>query len=186
LNTEGLRRLQLLQLDRERGELYERLRATGKRIDHFERALRREEIPLLNKDYEVQLATELQMYEQDRQQKLALAAARHQESIKLKRRLQRILPDYEAFRRMVKEKRSEEFRKREQDAIAVLEMEKERRRAAYEKYQEEERRIEEEKHRQEKLEVERQRKEETERRAKAEAAQKEAAEQARAREELQR
>jgi len=186
LDTEKLRQLQLNQLDKERGELYERLRATGTRIDHFERALRREEIPMLNKDYEVQLATELRMYEQNRQQKLALAAARHQESIKLKRRLQRILPDYEAYRQLVKEKRSEEFRSREQEALNALEAEKKRRLAAHQKYQEEERHKQEERRKQEEMERERQRKEEAEQCAKAEAAEREAAEKARAREELQR
>lgn len=186
MDTEGLRRLQVIQLDKERGELYERLRVTGKRIDHFERALRREEIPLLNKDYEIQLANEQKIYEQTRQQRLALAAARHQESIKLKKRLTRILPDYETYRFVVKEKRSEEFKRREREALAALDAEKARRRAAYERYQEEERHAEEERRRQEEEEMERQQKEEAERRAKAEAIQKEAEEKARAREELQR
>lgn len=186
MDTEGLRRLQVIQLDKERGELYERLRVTGKRIDHFERALRREEIPLLGKDYEIQLANEQKIYEQTRQQRLALAAARHQESIKLKKRLTRILPDYETYRFVVKEKRSEEFKRREREALAALDAEKARRQAAYERYQEEERRAEEERRRQEEEEMERQQKEEAERQAKAEAIQKEAEEKARAREELQR
>jgi translation initiation factor 3 subunit A len=183
LDTEGLRRLQLHQLDKERGELYERLRVTGKRIDHFERALRREEIPLLNKDYELQLATELRIYEKNRQQKLALAAARHQESVKLKRRLRRILPDYEAYRELIKAKQSEEFKKREQEAFNSLEAEKAHRQAAYQRYLDEERRIQEEQRKLEELEMERLHKEEAERREKAEAAEREAAEKARAREE---
>jgi translation initiation factor 3 subunit A len=162
------------------------MRIAGKRIDHFERALRREEIPLLNEDYEKQLEREKQTYEENKKTKLALAAARHQESIKLKRRLERMLPDYNAYRSIVKEKRSEEFEAREAEARAALEAEKERRRIAYEQYLEEERLAEEEKLREEEMENERLQKEEEDRIAKEEAARKEAAEKARIREEERR
>jgi translation initiation factor 3 subunit A len=186
MDTESLRRWHIIQLEKEKGELSERLRVTGKRIDHFERALRREEIPLLDKDYESQLATELRTYEENRQQKLSDAAARHQESVRLKKRLSRILPDYVTYRSVVKERRSEEFRRREQEAHEALESEKSKRRAAFQRHQEEERRRAEELRRQEELELERKRKEEAERQAREEAAQKEAAEKAKAREEQQR
>lgn len=182
----SLRRLQLIQLDKERGELHEKLRVTGKRIDHFERALRREEIPLLNNDYDVQLAQESRLYEKNKQQKLAVASARHKESISLKRRLERILPDYQTYRSIVAEKRSEEFEGRKSDARNVLEAEKAKRRSSFRKFQEEENRKREEKERQEELERERKRREEEEAISKEEAARKEAAEKARNREEERR
>jgi translation initiation factor 3 subunit A len=186
MDTESLRRLQLIQLDKERGELHEKMRIAGKRIDHFERALRREEIPLLNEDYEKQLELEKKTYEENKKTKLAAAAARHQENIKLKRRLERMLPDYNAYRATIKEKRSEEFEAREKEARVALEAEKQRRRAAYEQYLEEERRAEEEREREEEAERERLRKEEEERIAKEEATRKEAAERTRIREEERR
>jgi translation initiation factor 3 subunit A len=186
MTTEERRRLQVIHLDKERAELRERLRATGKRIDHFERALRREEVPLLETDYDNQLAAELVLYEQSQQQKLALAAARHQESIRLKNRLNRILPDYNAYRSLIKDKRSEQFKKLEKEARMGLEAEKSKRRAAFQRYQEEERQLQEEQRRQEELELERKRHEEAERLAREEAVRKETAEKARAREELQR
>lgn len=186
MDTESLRRLQVIQLDKERGELHEKLRTTGKRIDHFERALRREEIPLLNKDYEVQLAEESRLYEQNRQQKLALAAARHKESINLKKRLERVLPDYKAYRTTIEEKKSEEFQARQNEARNALEAEKARRRSVYHKFQEEEMRKREAREREEELERERKRKEEEETIAKEEAARKEAEEKNRIREEERR
>jgi translation initiation factor 3 subunit A len=179
MDTDTLRRLQVIQLDKERGELHEKLRVTGKRIDHFERALRREEIPLLNKDYDAQLAQEFRLYDQNRQQKLVLAATRHKESINLKRRLQRVLPDYQAYRTTIAEKKSEEFQDRQNEAQNELEAEKARRRSAYHKHQEEQRREKEEKEMQEQLERERRHKEEEEAIAKEEAERKEAAEKAR-------
>ena len=181
MDTESLRRLQVIQLDKERGELNERLRVTGKRIDHFERALRREEIPLLEKDYEEQLAHESKIYEQNKQQKLALAAARHKESINLKKRLERIMPDYQVYRKVIEEKKSEEFEARLHEARQALEAEKSRRLAEFQKYQDEQRRIREEKERQEEMEREKKRKEEEEARAKEEAVRKEAEERQRIR-----
>lgn len=186
MDTESLRRLQVIQLDKERGELNEKLRTTGKRIDHFERALRREEIPLLNKDYEVQLTQESRLYEQNRQQKLAHAAARHKESIYLKKRLERVLPDYRAYRTTIEEKKSEEFQTRQNEAHSALEAEKAKRRSAYHKFQEEERREREAREREEELERERKRKEEEEAFAKEEAARREAEEKNRIREEERR
>lgn len=183
MDTESLRRLQVIQLDKERGELHEKLRVTGKRIDHFERALRREEIPLLNEDYEAQLAQESQVYDQNRRQKLALAAARHKENISLKKRLQRILPDYQDYRSTIKEKRFEEFETRRNEAQNALGAEKARRLSAYRKYQEEERRKREEEEREEEIERERLRKEEEEQIAREEAARKADEEKARLREE---
>ena len=186
MDTDSLRRLQLIQLDKERGELSEKLRQTGKRIDHFERALRREEIPLLNQDYEAQLALEKATYEENKRQKLALAAARHKESLQLKKRLEKIMPDYQTYREIIKEKRSEEFQAMENEAKKALETEKARRRAAYQKRLEEIRRAEEERIRREEEEAERLRKEEEERIAKEEVARKEAEEKARKREEERR
>ena len=186
MDTESLRRLQVIQLDKERGELHEKLRVTGKRIDHFERALRREEIPLLNNDYDAQLAQESRVYEQNRQQKLALAAARHKENLSLKKRLQRILPDYQDYRSTIKEKQFEEFEARRKEAQNALETEKARRLTAYRKYQEEENRKREEREREEELERERLQKEEEEEKARQEAARKAETEKARIREEERR
>jgi len=186
MDPDSLRQLQLIQLDKERGELHEKLRLTGKRIDHFERALRREEIPLLDTDYEVQRDQELKLYESNRQQKLALAAARHQEALDLKNRLERILPDYNSYRSTIMEKRSGEFEARRKENQSALDAEKKEVQAAYNRYLDEERRKKEEKERQEALERERKRKEEEEEKAKKDAAEKEAAERTRIREEERR
>ena len=179
MDIDSLRYLQVQLLDKERGELLERLRVTGKRIDHFERALRRVEIPYLNKDYDAQLAKESRLYEQNRQQKIALAAARHRESLNLKRRLQRILPDYQNYRGIITEKQSEEFQMRQNEAHNALESEKAKRQAAYDRYIEEERRRMEEEEREIAREAERRQREEEEARRREEAERKEAEEKAR-------
>ena len=186
MDTESLRRLQVIQLDRERGELHEKLRQTGKRIDHYERALRREEIPYLNADYDRQLADEARIFEAARQKKLALARQRHLESVELKKRLARVLPDYKAYRDTIKEKRSEEFQQREREARAALEAEKAKRIAAHKKRLEDERREREEREAAEQRERERIQREEEEAQAKVEALRKAAEEKKRQREDEQR
>jgi translation initiation factor 3 subunit A len=140
----------------------------------------------LNQDYEIQLAQESRLYEQNRQQKLVLAAARHKESINLKKRLERVLPDYKAYRTTIQEKKSEEFQARQNEAHKALEAEKAKRRAAFNKFQEEERHKREAREREEELERERQRKKEEEAHAKEEAARKEIEEKNRIREEERR
>jgi len=179
MDIDSLRHLQVQLLDKERGELLERLRVTGKRIDHFERALRRVEIPYLDKDYDAQLAKESRLYEQTRQQKIASAAARHRESLNLKRRLERILPDYQSYRGIVTEKQSEEFGMRQHEALNALESEKAKRQAAYDRYIEEERRRKDEEEREAAREAERRLREEEEARRKEEAERREAEEKAR-------
>jgi translation initiation factor 3 subunit A len=174
-----LRRLQVDLLDKERLELQNKLFYTGKRIDHFERALRRKEVSYLDQDYESQLAKESQLYEHNRQQKISLAAARHKESLNLKSRLQRILPDYQSYRGIITEKQSEEFQMRQHEAHTALESEKAKRQAAYDRYVQDERRLREEAEREAAREAEKRQREEEEARRKEEAERKEAEEKAR-------
>jgi translation initiation factor 3 subunit A len=179
LDMDSLRRLQVDLLDKERLELQNKLFFTGKRIDHFERALRRKEVSYLDQDYESQLAKESRLYEHNRQQKISLAAARHKESLILKNRLQRILPDYQSYRGVITEKQSEEFQMRQHEAHTALKSEKAKRQAAYDRYVEEERRRREEEEREAAREEEKRQREQEEERRKEEAERKEAEEKAR-------
>jgi len=179
LDMDSLRRLQVDLLDKERLELQNKLFFTGKRIDHFERALRRKEVSYLDQDYESQLAKESRLYEHNRQQKIALASARHKEGLSLKNRLQRILPDYQSYRRVITEKQSEEFQMRQHEAQSALESEKAKRQATYDRYVEEERRRREEEEREAAKDAERRQREEEDARKREEAERNEAKEKAR-------
>ncbi|CAG8452482.1 12541_t:CDS:2 [Ambispora gerdemannii] len=70
LDTDRLVQLQVEQLEKEKKELNERLRATAKRMDHLERAYRKEEIPLLEKDYERQRKADRAYHEAAQQERL--------------------------------------------------------------------------------------------------------------------
>ncbi|KAI0867866.1 hypothetical protein GGS24DRAFT_251890 [Hypoxylon argillaceum] len=121
LNDIDIRAMKLAQLEREKNDIKERLRITGKRIDHLERAFRKEEASKLPEDYAKQRERDLAAYEQVREQTLREAEAKHKDSVALKHRLSRLMVYYEPFRRSLHDRRRDEFEKRQRDAERELE-----------------------------------------------------------------
>ncbi len=121
LDTSDLRAMKLSQLEREKNEIKEKLRITGKRIDHLERAFRQEEAKKLPQDFEQQRDRDFAAYEKTKTQTLKDAEAKHKDDVELKHRLTRLVPFYEAFRQSVVERRHDEFEKRRRDAEKELE-----------------------------------------------------------------
>ncbi|ATZ54374.1 Bcrpg1 [Botrytis cinerea B05.10] len=121
LDGNKLRAMKLAQLEREKNDTNEKLRITGKRIDHLERAFRKEEAKKLPEDYEAQRQRDLAAYEKTKAQTLKDAEAKHKENVALKHRLTRLVSHYESFRDDIAERRHEEFDKRRRDAEKELE-----------------------------------------------------------------
>lgn len=116
LDSNKIRMIKLQQLEREKNSIAEKLRVTGKRIDHLERAFRKEEAKKLPEDYAKQREVDIAAYEAVKAETLKEAEQRHKESVELKHRLQRLMPVYEDFRRTLQSRRHEEFEKRRRDA----------------------------------------------------------------------
>ncbi|KAH9052673.1 hypothetical protein EDB87DRAFT_1656524 [Lactarius vividus] len=190
LNTDSLMRLQVEQLEKEKKEREARLRVIAKRIDHTERAYRQEERPLLAKDYELQQASDRATFERVQKDRIDAARLDHKRNLETKKRLSRILPEFESRKTIILEKRSAEYERKQAAAEAKIEEEKAKRRTALLKAHEEERLRQEaiERARREEEEAERKRQEEEERKlAEEEATKREAeAEAARLREERDR
>lgn len=167
LDSNRLRAMKLAQLEKEKHELNERLRVTGKRIDHLERAFRKEEIKLLPQDYEAQRERDLEAYEASKKETLHTTEQKHKENVALKHRLSRLVPVYEKFRNDVHERRHEEFEKRRKAAERELQNKMDQRRKEFR-----ERKAREQKEREEREQIER----EEEERAAKEAEEKAAAE----------
>ncbi|KAH0551164.1 eukaryotic translation initiation factor 3 subunit A, partial [Trichoglossum hirsutum] len=127
LDSNSLRAMKLAQLEKEKNELSERLRITGKRIDHLERAFRREEVSLLPRDYEAQRERDLAAYERSKAETLKASEEKHSDDVALKHRLARLVPAYERFRNDVRERRHEEFEARRKAAERELQRQMERR-----------------------------------------------------------
>ncbi|KOS18069.1 Eukaryotic translation initiation factor 3 subunit A [Escovopsis weberi] len=121
LDSNRLRAMKLAQLEREKNDINERLRITGKRLDHLERAYRQEESKKLSEDYAKQTTLDRDVYEKMKVQTLKEAEEKHKESVELKHRLSRLVSQYESFRSSLHERRRDEFEKRRRDAERELE-----------------------------------------------------------------
>lgn len=167
VNTNNIRAVKLSILEKQKNQLSEQLRVAAKRIDHLERAYRKEEIKHLKSDYERQQKEDLTAYEKARDEELKEAKQKHKDDVELKHRLSRLVPTYQNFVNEVKQSRRTEFEKRSRIAQKELEQKKAKR------VQEIKERIAKEKH--EREEAERREREEQER-EEAEQAAKEKAE----------
>lgn len=176
LDANRLRAIKLAQLEKEKNELNDRVRTTAKRIDHLERAFRREELKHIPADYEAQKKHDMEQYEKQKAETLKEAKQKHAEAVALKHRLGRLMPQFSSFRKEVSEKRHEEFEKRRKAAEREFEAKKkqrikeveDRRRREKQEREEEERIRKEEEERVQREEEERVAREEERRRALAE------------------
>ncbi|EMD65385.1 hypothetical protein COCSADRAFT_114081 [Bipolaris sorokiniana ND90Pr] len=124
LDSQRIRILKLQALEREKNQLGEQLRIAGKRIDHLERAYRKEEIKHLKTDYEKQQEADLAAYEKAKAEELKEAEEKHKEDVALKHRLSRLVTPYQQFVSTVKQQRKAEFEKRQKIAQKELESKK--------------------------------------------------------------
>ncbi|RDB22084.1 Eukaryotic translation initiation factor 3 subunit A [Hypsizygus marmoreus] len=138
IDTEGLIVIQVAQLEKEKKELSERLRIVAKRVDHIERAYRKEERPLLAKDYEEQQKEDRQTFEAIQRLRRQDSKLEHEENMATKARLARMRGDYEARREALVERKASEFAHRQEVAHRKIEEEKTKRRNAVVKAREEE------------------------------------------------
>ncbi|KAF2659285.1 hypothetical protein K491DRAFT_651458 [Lophiostoma macrostomum CBS 122681] len=167
LDSARIRAMKLAALEKEKNQLNEQLRITGKRIDHLERAYRKEEAKHLKEDYERQQQADHEAYEKARTETFKEAEQKHKEDVALKHRLSRLVPLYQNFVTDVKQQRKTEFEKRSKQAQKELEVKKNARIREIKEKRAKERKEREEEERRQREEEERER-EEAEAKAKAE------------------
>lgn len=144
LDTEKLVQLQVEQIEREKKDLSERLRTVHRRMDHIERAYRREEQPLLAADYERQQAIDLANHKRAYEVQRVTARERHESDMAMKKVLVGIMPDYDGMRDMLLGRRKALHEERVAQAETQIEKEKEQRRMdILHEHEEEQRRREE-------------------------------------------
>ncbi len=124
LDTEKLLQLQSKQIEKEQREVAERLRIIAKRVDHLERAFRKEERPLIEADYDLQKAEDLKAHVAAFNLARQAAKEKHAIDLDLKKRLGRMMSDYLQARSVVESKRADEFTKRKADTEKKLAEEK--------------------------------------------------------------
>ncbi|WVQ82302.1 eukaryotic translation initiation factor 3 subunit A [Cryptococcus sp. DSM 104549] len=169
LDSSKLVAMQVEQLAKEKREMSERLRIVGKRVDHLERAMRKEERPLLAKDYENQKSEDKIVFEKSVALAREHAVEQQKAAVELKARLGRMMGDYLQARSAVESQREEEFKvAREKASKKIVEEKIKLRQKVLEQKQKEKQRREQEKA--EAAERERRREEEAAQRAEEEAA----------------
>lgn len=141
LDTSKLRAMQLEQLEKSTKDINERMRITAKKIDHLERAFRRAEMPLVIQDAEDQARLDKANFVEKQKATRELAKAKHADDLALKARMVRILPDFDAYRKILRSKRDDTYQRKVADAEKALEHAKQERRVAYRKQMEEEERL---------------------------------------------
>ncbi|RKO91635.1 hypothetical protein BDK51DRAFT_20241 [Blyttiomyces helicus] len=109
LDTAKLLALQVQQIEKEKRDLQNKLRLLGKKFDHLERAYRKEEIPLLETDYEEQKKTDRAQHAALRRAQLDAAKIQHEEDMQIKARLSRMHEDYTVFKGQLDSQRNEFF-----------------------------------------------------------------------------
>lgn len=127
LDSNRIRAMKLAQLEKEKNELNDRVRVTAKRIDHLERAFRREEVKHLPEDYEAQRKNDLEVYQKQEEETMREALQKHKEGVALKHRLSRLVGEYDQFSKDVRSRRHDEFEKRRKAAEKEFEAKKKQR-----------------------------------------------------------
>ncbi|KAL8187270.1 UNVERIFIED_CONTAM: hypothetical protein K2H54_042264 [Gekko kuhli] len=149
---------QVEQLEKEKKELQERLKNQEKKIDYFERAKRLEEIPLIKSAYEEQRVRDMELWEQQEEERITTMQLEREKALEHKGRLSRMLEDRDLFvarlkaaRKSVYEEKLKQFQERlAEERHNRLEERKrqrkeERRITYYQEKEEEEQRLKEEK-----------------------------------------
>ncbi|XP_015262393.1 PREDICTED: eukaryotic translation initiation factor 3 subunit A isoform X1 [Gekko japonicus] len=149
---------QVEQLEKEKKELQERLKNQEKKIDYFERAKRLEEIPLIKSAYEEQRVRDMELWEQQEEERITTMQLEREKALEHKGRLSRMLEERDLFearlkaaRKSVYEEKLKQFQERLAEerhnrlAERKRQRKEERRITYYQEKEEEEQRLKEEK-----------------------------------------
>ncbi|GAA5835908.1 hypothetical protein JCM3766R1_005094 [Sporobolomyces carnicolor] len=176
MSANDLVQLQVKQLEKDKNTLSQKLASVHKRMDHLERALRKEEIPLIQQDYQRQQARDRDAFESARVERAEALRRAHTEKLAIKAGLVKVIPDYEAYRKKMEKESRAAFEAESERLREQLEEAKAERRAQVAEQRERERIEQEEREREAE---ERRAREEEQARIRAEQEEREAEERAR-------
>lgn len=112
LDVKDIMAKQVEQLEKEKKELMDRLKNQEKKIDHFARAKRLEEIPFLAKQYEQEKKVAREFFEQQEAEKIEQLKSDRQMDLASRDRLNRMKTDKDEFLNLIRGQRKEMFNKK--------------------------------------------------------------------------
>ncbi|CUS23910.1 LAQU0S12e02784g1_1 [Lachancea quebecensis] len=121
LTAEDVRRMTIEQLSKDKKELEDRMRTAFKRLDHTERAFRKVELPLLEKDAEKQESRDLEKYNNMKTKMVDAAKKEHAEHLKLHERLSKMGEDFKKFKASMMSEKEAQYQKQLAESAAKLE-----------------------------------------------------------------
>lgn len=128
VDTNTIIQMGVEQIEKDKKELASKLKTVNKRLDHTERALRREEIPLLDEDYRLQQIRDEANARKLQTELLEGLRAKHASELEIRKKLETMLPDFLAFKESVANKRGHDYKKAEEQARIKIEKAKAERR----------------------------------------------------------
>lgn len=121
MEIKDARKIIVEQLSKDQKELDERMTFALKKLDHFERALRKTELPLLKKEADALKDVDMSKYEAMKQKILETAKAEHQAKLADHDRLTQAFGDYQKLRDRLRAVHDEKFGKQRSESQAKLE-----------------------------------------------------------------
>ncbi|KAL2315072.1 Eukaryotic translation initiation factor 3 subunit A [Schizosaccharomyces pombe] len=128
LDADKLRAMQIEQVEKQNKSMNERLRVIGKRIDHLERAYRREAIPLWEEDAKQQAEHDRKIFYEREKQRKEVQERKHEQAIKDKKAFAQFASYIHAYKQNIDDERDKAYQEAYAKAKNVIDAERERQR----------------------------------------------------------
>ena len=109
LDAEKIIIAQVEELENEKRQLVARLKAQEKKVDHLERAKRKEEIPVITEAMKKDEEEDKVIWKNKEEERIKAAIAEREEAVKTRDRLTRMKEDKNAFMEKLLKERREDF-----------------------------------------------------------------------------
>lgn len=111
---------QMQQLDEAKKQMDTRLKAISKKMDYYERAVRSQEIPLLEKEVLIQNELDEKCFNERQERRLENAKTKFENELFLKTRFRSMINDISQFKNSIGSKRNEIYFKKQEENQALL------------------------------------------------------------------
>jgi translation initiation factor 3 subunit A len=129
VDTNTIIQMGVEQIEKEKKELAAKMKTVNKRLDHTERALRREEIPLLEEDYKLQKIRDETNVKKLQEEYVEGLRSKHANEVSIKHKLQKMMPDFLKFKERIANQRGHDYKKAKEESLVKIEQAKIERRA---------------------------------------------------------